>query len=82
MSTKKEIIIQAHLEESLETAIYQYIQKNVLSDKTYTLFDVEREMIDQGWGHVPDNLFLKCYRNAVNFFISQFTHNKEEVYTC
>jgi hypothetical protein len=78
MNNKKEIIVQAYLEESLETAIYQYIQKNVLADKSYTLFDIEKEMIKQGWGHVPCSLFFKCYRNAVNFFIFQFIHMPQE----
>lgn len=78
MKTKKDIIIEAHLEETLETAIYDYIREKVLSDTEYTLYDIEDRIIQDGWGHIPTTLFLRCYRNAVNFFVSHF--NQKEVY--
>lgn len=72
-----QVLRDAHLDEQVETAIFQYIQERVASNKEYTVYDVERYLIDKGWGYLPTAFFLQCYRKAVNYYAEVATHKQE-----
>lgn len=71
------VLKDAHLDEQVETAIYQYIQQQVSSNREYNVYDVERHLIEQGWGYLPTAFFLQCYRKAVNYYAEIATHKQE-----
>ena len=75
----KQVLKDAHLDEQVETAIYHFIKENIHNNREYSLYDIEKSILEQGWGYLPTTVFLQCYRKAINHFTEELLHPQESL---
>ena len=61
-------IQDAHIDEQVESAIFEYLQEAMDRNESHSIYGAEDYIISRGWGYLPTEVFLGCYRRSLKFF--------------